>query len=85
MHTEHLPFQLFECKAVTFLVLSKGSSYGPACIDGEIEGADGEQESFLNLGCEGFTGVEEFVQGWGRVYDFEIRGATSDLLRIYIG
>ena len=25
------------------------------------------------------------MQEWGRVYDFEIRGATSDLRRIYIG
>ena len=65
-------------------MLTEGSSNGPACIDGAIEAADGEQERFLNLGCEGFTGVEEFVQEWGRVFEFQIMGATGDLLNIFI-
>ena len=56
-------------------MLSEGSSNGPACIDGVIEGSDGEQEGFLNLLCvwvmRVFECVQECVEDWGRRIKFE--------------
>ena len=64
---------------------SEGSINGGACIDGTIEDAEGKHEGFLNLDCEGFTGVEDFVQECCRVFEFEIfMGDSADRLNIFI-
>ena len=68
----YLADQVREGRAFFGRVLGEGPSNGLTSIDGTVEDEEGKQENFLNLDCEGINGVEEYVQEWGRVFEFEI-------------
>ena len=81
----YLPDQVREGWAVLGRVQGEGPCNGPTRVYGTVEDEDGNQEGFLNLQCECFNGMEEYVQERGDVFEFEIfMCASGDGLNMFI-